>query len=112
MNKPDPLNSAKYEVLPTEKVTIRIESIGVAPLVKAAVDGPPGLAGPPFKFTVNKPPGALHVASVECAFPPLNPPGAKHVIYVSGSLGGPEYLVDNIYPDTRDKEVDIEFFVK
>jgi len=113
MNKPDPNDPSKYDVQKNEGVTIRVVSFGVAPLVKAALDGQ-AMAGPPFVFTVDDPPGALHVVSVGCDFPPQTPAGlqqAKHEIYVKGSRGGFEYLVTTIFPETRLKEIDLKFFV-
>jgi len=110
MKKPDPRNPSTYEVQTGEVVTIRVESFGVAPLVKAALDGQK-LAGPPFKFTVTKPAGGIHIVSVECDFMPTPPSGTKHVIYVSGSRGGQENLVTTIYPETPIKSVDLNFLI-
>lgn len=110
MNKPDANDPAKYTVQTGEAVTIRVVSYGVAPLVKAALDGQ-DLPGPPFVFTVTNPAGALHIVSVGGDFPPEPPSGAKHEIYVKGSRGGFEYLVTTIYPETRIKEIDLKFFV-
>jgi hypothetical protein len=113
MNKPDPIDPSKYTVQTGEEVTIRVVSIGVAPLVKAALDGQT-LPGPPFKFTVTKPAGALHIVSIECDFPPHTPAGLQRVkfeIYVKGSRGGPEYMVTTIYADTPIKSIDLKFIV-
>lgn len=112
MNKPDAHDASKYEVQTGEEVTIRIESYGVAPPAVAAVDGQPLTQGPPFKFEVKKATGGVHVAAVQCDFPPENTDQVKHVLYVRGSRGGEEYLVTTIYPETPIKRVVLTFDVK